>query len=400
MTWQEINPSKGILQAQGEGYSLSSTLARGFGILAFFSRDKGTPERKVQQLWAPTPTADSFAFGICPCDEGLEIPDLHISTDAKILELVFQWDHTKEKMYHKMHQKELDRQGLYGHVQYGFSVVLGVMAPFLPASQIPVFRAPHPEPRFWHQWSSTEEWWVFWHRLQDFLTKEGGNRQTYEQLHWINDQLNSRDKRESAYSESGISINSDSDFERRKHFETLHADTRKYTKKFNQRELRDPANISQERSSNFYELLKSFACLSIERRSQAEERLEENKKNGKGPTNVYGMNWWLTPILTESEFSVDPHLCNYMLTDGVSKVGHIHWDKLDELVKDMRDKGFIDPIEKPGFIGRKATLDEVVIEAWATMMFRHILFHRTSAFDSQGTIKSEYRNSKIPVYIG
>lgn len=402
MTWQEINPSKGILQAQGEGYSLSSTLVRGFGVLAYFSRDKAAPQRNLVNLWAPTLTADSFAFGICPCDEGLEIPDLNVSSGTKILELVSQWDHSQGKKFLKMHQEERDRGGLHGRIQYGFTVVIGVMAPYLLASQIPIFRAPYPQPALWHEWSSPEEWWVFRYRLQAFLKREGSASQTYQQLRWIDYQLDALAEH-AAYADSGVKTESSRDFKLRERFETLHASTREYIKKFNRMDLGEPVAarktywIVPERYSNFYELLKSFACLSIERRRQAKDRLEK-----QGPTNTYGMSFSFTPILTESEYPVDyrpSQSCAF--TDGVSTVGHLHWEKLHELVEDMRYKGFHDPsVEKEDSGGRKVTLDEVVTEAWATMMFRHLLFHRTTKLGPQGTIKPEFRNSKIPVYIG
>ena len=145
----------------------------------------------------------------------------------------------------------------------------------------------------------------------------------------------------------------------------------------------------QENSSNVYELLKSFVCVSIHWREEAEKRLKLGK-----PTNTYGINRPLTPLITESEFIYPFFVTSSVLTSGFIKVGHLHWDKIDDLEKDMRVKGF----------GRDSNgeypIREPVIEAWAMMFFRKLLFHRTALLPTKGTLMPEFYNSKVPVYIG
>ena len=326
MTLREMNLTQGIIRAEGQGYSLSSSQVRGLGILAYFTRDRAvvSEKRDPSRMWAPSPTADSFAFGICPCDKGLDIPDLDISTDAKIFELLRQWDHTEGKRHVQQHRKEADKRGLFGRALYGFTFVFGTVTPFLPASGIPIFRSPYPQPELWYQRSTPEEWHTFKNRLGDFLKNEGNNGASYKQLHWIMEQLNNGDYHEAAH-ESGIhtDIKTECDvctkhnmhhltgFERRRRFQTIHTETRRYIEEFNKMEIHERGRGP---SSNFFELLKSWVCVSIHRREQAETRL---KAQGGKPTNAYGMKWFLTPILTESKYlksiSLLAHAC-VMLT--------------------------------------------------------------------------------------
>ena len=75
------------------------------------------------------------------------------------------------------------------------------------------------------------------------------------------------------------------------------------------------------------------------------------------------------------------------------KVVHWHWDKLDELEQDMRTKDLGKDADGKPF-------REHLVEAWAMLFFRHLVFHRTSKLGPQGTFPPEFRNSKIPVSIG
>ena len=239
MTWRDVQPSKGILLAEGQGYSLSSSQVRGFGMLAYFTRNKAATKRDNTLLWAPSSTADSFAFGICPCDDDLKIPDLDISTDDKVVQLLDQWDCSRGKIHVKQHKKERDRGGVFGRVFYGFTLVVGIMAPFLPALDTPIFRAPHPQPPVWHQWSSPEEFHVFANRLAKFLEQEdsqdGGSSQRFKRLRWLREELKAQDHHDGAIN-SGIGTSSSpfddckkhrrkciGDFARRERFKGLHA---------------------------------------------------------------------------------------------------------------------------------------------------------------------------------
>ena len=323
MTLRAIDLSQGTFYAEGQGYSLSASQIRGFGMLAYFTRDKAyssrdntvVDEKSPRQLWAPSPTADSFAFGICPCDEGLGIPDLDMSTEPKIFELLRQWDHTEGKRHVQQHRKEVERRGVAGRMLYGFTFVFGAMAPHVPASGVTVFRTPYPQPHLWHQWSSPEEWHTFKNRLDDFLEAAEAKDIHYAQLRKIKEQLGRGDWHEAA-NDSGIKSDSEllcdgicarkgmvhlSGSERRERFRKIHVDTRTYIQEFNQMELH---NGNTGLSSNFYELLKSYVCVSIHRREQAEQRIKDQGH----PTNTYGMKWVLSNLLTESEFHSALHV--------------------------------------------------------------------------------------------
>ena len=76
-------------------------------------------------------------------------------------------------------------------------------------------------------------------------------------------------------------------------------------------------------------------------------------------------------------------------------MGHLNWDKLDDLVEDMRTKGFGKDKD-----GNNVEIRKPIIEAWATMFVRWLMFQRTVQLQGQGTLRPEFRKSKIPVYIG
>tara|TARA_R110002003_G_scaffold127_12_gene11995 strand:+ start:2965 stop:4089 length:1125 start_codon:yes stop_codon:yes gene_type:complete len=81
MVWRDLRPSRGLLRAEGNGHTFTSTVIRGFGTLVQYTYDDSysppSPEKNERER-IPTEEADKLAFGIIPGDQALHLPDLHV----------------------------------------------------------------------------------------------------------------------------------------------------------------------------------------------------------------------------------------------------------------------------------------------------------------------------------
>lgn len=77
MSWSELKPSEGIMRADGEDCSFSSTPVRGLGLVLQYSFNERLSSTKKQRdqthLRVPTDAADQFSCGILPVDEHFQL---------------------------------------------------------------------------------------------------------------------------------------------------------------------------------------------------------------------------------------------------------------------------------------------------------------------------------------
>ena len=131
MGWNELRPGDGIMRAEGGGRSIMSTAVRGFGILLQFNYDPaGRNNDQVLNFNGTIPTvlADKLGFGIL--DNGI----------YGIPEIVFEGANETEAAKAALHALDIDRAVVSRYGEYmeqsgnslGFSDILGMYAPFMP----------------------------------------------------------------------------------------------------------------------------------------------------------------------------------------------------------------------------------------------------------------------------
>ena len=127
MGWEDLRPGDGIMRAEGGGKSIVSTAVRGFGILLQFNYDRagGGYEHEVGTI--PSVQADKLGFGI-------------IATGiSRLPDIVFEGANETEAAKEVMYALDIDRAVVSRYGEYmeqsgnslGFSDILGMYAPFM-----------------------------------------------------------------------------------------------------------------------------------------------------------------------------------------------------------------------------------------------------------------------------
>ena len=138
LVWDDLRPSDGIMRAEGNGQTITSTTVRGLGLLLQYDYDEAYS--KVKSLLIPSNDADKLGFGIIPgCQslsrpnglpdisfDGLEGKETNIETNS-IKGALQQLGLSVETM-----EDYLRWLGANDRRLYGFSDLLGMWSPFLP----------------------------------------------------------------------------------------------------------------------------------------------------------------------------------------------------------------------------------------------------------------------------
>ena len=303
MQWLDLRPTEGIVRAEGNGYTLNSSLVRALGPLALFLHYKH--KHDLAHLWAPTYAADTLAFGIIPTHHDLDVPELEVTPREKLFELFKLWDGSPNKEHLAKLHEEIDKSRL----RSGLPNLTALVAPMIPSLSHPIFRAPNRIP--WAGIIHIEEWRVFKYRLEKFLDKEDATadrpldekHQRYSQLRNIRIVLQELDKDpRTRWDIGGRMTSSAKDFTRRGRFFALHGMCTNHIREFNQKRFEERKHNNGPRFSNYYQLVQLYVILGVHYRQQAQDRIDKNKK----PTNTLGMTWGLSPILTESKYMPCP----------------------------------------------------------------------------------------------
>ena len=268
MKWQKP-PSPEILQAEGNGYSLSAQIVRGLGTLATFTRDRGRIGSRAAR-WAPTKGADSLAFGIVPVHSKLHVPELE---ERHLVDRFREWDKSKDREhFNAFKQDEKD-----GRVRSGLPDFVALVAPLCTDIHYPIFRVPRRA-----MWGGgidhLEEWDAFRHELGLFLQKEGGGsdlektangggdvqtpRRPLPHLRWMQEEMDRLGKWGS-FIVAGRGCNSTAEIGARFQLERVHELCCAFLLQFNEMTFRRRGRQGQPpATSNYYELVsRSFACV-------------------------------------------------------------------------------------------------------------------------------------------
>lgn len=193
MRWKEIRPDDGVLRAEGNGQSITSTTVRGFGLLLQYTfdrvivRDSKNVWDRVGTLTVPSQEADMLGFQIVSGSRDLDLPDFVFDNSAgftPIEQAMSQLDVDRDVQ--NMYSRFFQRSGRL----YGFSDLIGMVAPFLPLPGSSVVQIFSPYPQF-HD--SPTNWWegfvVYHARLLKYLEEQDKAEDRSEQMRWVLDRF-------------------------------------------------------------------------------------------------------------------------------------------------------------------------------------------------------------------
>ena len=99
MLWKKFDPLEGIMRAEGNGFTITSTFYWSIGIVLQIGVSDPLPDEydkeQVHELYIPSEAADKMGFGIVPGQAGLNIPDYKLGTEAQVLATVREIDPTR-----------------------------------------------------------------------------------------------------------------------------------------------------------------------------------------------------------------------------------------------------------------------------------------------------------------
>lgn len=357
MGWEDLRPGDGIMRAEGGGKSIVSTAVRGFGILLQFNYDRagGGYEHEVgYHGTVPSVQADKLGFGI-------------IATGINRLpDIVFEGANETEVAKKVMHALGIDRAVVSKYGEYmeqsgnslGFSDILGMCTRFmtLPGSSIVRVMKVHRDVDRGPT-CSREGFVVFHLRLEKYETEGACS----EQMLYLLSTYRKLKKRWKL------------DWEM-----PMHGGKNRLpqTEFFNEiRELwmevmdRFRENHSSPRFFSFFDTLVAHITQAVEYPVLAEAALNDPAKRQK------------------IEEGLDPSM-DLEMAAGM----HLYIDRIPLIVAFMRDRGFLSK--------------RIVIDAWWTLIFRAMLWHRGHCILEGKTrgyggipVSPSFWGSKLPVYI-
>ena len=363
MRWKEIRPDDGVLRAEGNGQSITSTTVRGFGLLLQYSFDRIIVEEethawnKTSTLTVPSQEADMLGFQIVAGSRDLYLPDFifdHSAGFSPIGQVMNQLgvDRGVRDMYNKFYQRS-------GRL-YGFSDLIGMVAPFLPLPGSSVVQIFSPYPQF-HD--SPTNWWegfvVYHARLLQYMEEQYKAGYESKQMRWVLERLEYM-RRTYPWNQcpswegeipnkevkNGRSIKFLDDLR------DIWSTTTTYFKKLH----------DNEPQFRYIDLVGAHIAQAV----YYPELAEVNIKTGTNKRYELG------------------HARSQRVAEGM----HIYVDQIPNVVGFMRKKGFDN--------------GKITTEAWWTLILRAMCWHRSIAFveiPKANSVPSSFYGSRIPVYI-
>ena len=363
MRWKEIRPDDGVLRAEGNGQSITSTTVRGFGLLLQYSFDRAIVDKGphywdlTSSLTIPSWEADSLGFQIVRGSEDLRLPDFIFDVSAgfaPVGQVMSQLgiNRNTQDMYAQFFHRS-DRL-------YGFSDLIGMVAPFLPLPGSTVIQIFAPYPQF-HD--SPTNWWegfvVYRARLIKSLKEQAETGWDSEQMKWVLDRFEYlrwtypwdqcpswEGEIENKKVKNGRSVLFLNDIRH------LWSTTTTYFKTLRRKENR----------FRYIDLVGAHIAQAV----YYPDLAEANIKAG-----------------TDKRFELG-HLRSKRVAEGM----HIYVDQIPKVVDFMKEKGFDDA--------------RVTTEAWWTLILRAMCWHRSIAFieiPKANMVSPTFYGSRLPVYI-
>ena len=363
MRWREIRPDDGVLRAEGNGQSITSTTVRGFGLLLQYSFDRSIADHGPHTwdvgstLTIPSRDADMLGFQIVRGSQDLELPDFifDISADfAPFGQVMNQLGINRN--IQDMYAQFFRRSGRL----YGFSDLLGMVAPFLPLPGSSVVQIFAPYPQF-HD--SPTNWWegfvVYHARLMKSIKEQSEAGWESDQMLWVLDRFEYMRRTypwnqcpswegeiENKKIKNGRSINFLDDLR------DIWSTTTTYFKTLQKKES----------TFRYIDLVGAHIAQAV----YYPDLAEANIKAGKDKRYELGR----------------------FRSKRVAEGMHIYVDQIPKVADFMKEKGFDDT--------------RVTTEAWWTLILRAMCWHRSIAFieiPKGNLVSPTFHGSRLPVYI-
>ncbi len=143
MSWSEIRPGDGVMRAEGNGHTLTSTSIRGLGILFQYTFDRAVIEKNqssyTSHLTIPSDEADKFGFGILPGYSDLGLPDI-IFGETNEIKMVEKARYQLETDFFPYPRSDFETHHRNPDRISGFADLTSMAAPFMPISKSSVNR--------------------------------------------------------------------------------------------------------------------------------------------------------------------------------------------------------------------------------------------------------------------
>ena len=372
MRWKDVRPDEGVMRAEGNGQSFTSTTVRGFGLLLQYTLDPVILEERAKTsnvlhaLILPSREADMLGFQTISGDELFGLPDF-----------VFDFDDPKgvDAITRAMHQLGIDREVRERYARYvmrsnnlhGFSDLLGMVGPFLPleGSSVVQILPPCSEAH-----DSPTNWWegfvVYHARLLRCMEEQRMAGTLSKQIEWVLERFEYM-RRTYPWNECP-SWEAESTNKEIKNGRSI---------KF----LDDLRGIWSTTTSYFTALESDWRDLGASKRFRYIDLV--------GAHIAQAVHY---PDLAESNIKAGHNSQRYDLgpsrSKRVAEGMHIYVDQIPEVVDFMKEKGF--------------NVERVTQEAWWTLILRAMCWHRSIAFMQyqKGTqVSPSFYGSRIPVYI-
>lgn len=362
MRWKEIRPDDGVLRAEGNGQSITSTTVRGFGLLLQYTfdrlilRDLNNVWDRVSTLTVPSQEADMLGFQIVSGSRDLDLPDFIFDNSAgfaPIEQAMSQLGVHRE--VRDMYSRFFQRSGRL----YGFSDLIGMVAPFLPLSGSSVVQIFSPYPQF-HD--SPTNWWegfvVYHARLLKYLEEQGKAKDGSKQMRWVLDRFE--------YMRRTYPWNQCPSWEGEI--------ANKEVKNGRSVDFLDDLRLIFSATTDYFARLQghgSFRYIDLVGAHIAQA--------------VYYPDLADKHIIAGLDKRYD---LGAFRSQRVAEGMHIYVDQIPKVVDFMKTKGFDNA--------------RVVTDAWWTLILRAMCWHRSIAWveiQKSNTVSPSFQGSKIPVYI-
>lgn len=367
MTWADFRPDDGVLRAEGKEHVITSTTVRSIGIVLQYMRISARPssladekhkwyEAVRDELYIPVREADGMGFGVLPGFDLLGVPEYRIGTIDDVLATMDLFDSSGSSS-----NTIKDVRRIVPRVTFGFSDLIPFASPMMRLRGTTVIRVPIPTEYSVGLTCHIEGFVVFHRRLREY--KEARNGLVSCQTDWVLQRYEEL-KDQFPMWEDEVEANRHPNSRDIRFLEKVHDCWDEATKYFIklQEQYQTPSARFQ-----YVDLMGAHIVRAIHYWNDAWDRLRG--QHGKAARLHYGLRDW------------------------IAEGAHVYFDYLPDIVADMRRKGLDD--------------EDVVHEAWFTMMFRafcwwrcHYMNPGQDMIHNPSILPSRYWNSQLPVYIG